>query len=48
MTQGLSGPRPLDELELTLKKAGLPYDSRQIIGQLYQFECEHGSHDHVL
>lgn len=36
------------ELEFQLKEAGLPIDSKKIIGQMYRFECEHGSHHHIL
>ena len=36
------------ELEFRLREAGLPTNPRQIVGQLYQFGCEHGSHHHVL
>ena len=36
------------ELEFELREAGLPTDPRQIVGRLYQFGCEHGSHHHIL
>jgi hypothetical protein len=36
------------ELVFHLKEARLPEDPRKIIGRLYQFGCEHGSHHHIL
>ena len=36
------------QLKLNLKEAGLPTDPRQVIGKLYEFECEHGSHHEIL
>lgn len=36
------------ELESELLAVGLPTDLHQIIGRLYRFRCEHGSHDHTL
>ena len=35
-------------LEEELRKAGLPTDPKLIIGRLYLFGCEHGSHHHIL
>ena len=36
------------ELEAELREAGLPSDPSQIVGHLYWFGCEHGSHHHIL
>ena len=36
------------ELEAELREAGLPSDPSQIVGHLYRFGCEHGSHHHIL
>ncbi len=36
------------ELENELKRAGLPKNPREIIGRMYRFECQHGSHHHIL
>ena len=35
-------------LETELLEVGLPTDPRQIVGRLYRFGCEHGSHHHIL
>lgn len=36
-----------DPLEEALREAGLPTD-REVIGQLYRFDCSHGSHREIL
>ncbi len=37
-----------DRMGFELSMAGLPRNPSKIIGRLYRFDCEHGSHDHVL
>ena len=36
------------ELETQLREAGLSSVPSEIVGHLYQFGCEHGSHHHIL
>lgn len=36
------------ELESELRGASLPTDPHRIVGRLYWFGCEYGSHHHVL
>ncbi len=36
------------ELKEQLKESGLPIDPKKIIGRLYRFESEHGSHHDIL
>ena len=36
------------ELQYSLRAAGLPMDVEWIIGRIYRFGCEHGSHHHIL
>lgn len=36
------------ELESILREAGLPTEPHKIVGRLYRFGCEHGSHHHIL
>ena len=37
-----------DRLGFELSMAGLPRNPGKIIGRVFRFECEHGSHDRVL
>ena len=35
-------------LETELREAGLPAVPSEVVGRLYRFGCEHGSHHHIL
>lgn len=35
-------------LEVELREAGLPSNPSEVVGRLYRFGCEHGSHHHIL
>ena len=36
------------KLQNELREAGLPLAPSKIVGRLYRFRCEHGSHYHIL
>lgn len=35
-------------LEAELRGVGLPITPHEVVGRLYRFGCEHGSHHHIL
>lgn len=35
-------------LKTKLEAAGLPFNPSEVVGRLYRFGCEHGSHYHIL